>query len=147
MLGFTSTWKWHLNTGDELSRLSGCADIAPSPALYNFCLLVCSSHGGTVALTPAISSAPPWHKGHSCQYGPCLCDCCKRGLVHASCIFFSTNLPQGNSPQHHNSSSWRGNPLHLLRGFPDVRMRNAYFTAAALGCLPQVTRWKMILEP
>lgn len=146
MLVFTSTVAPNLNTGDEFSRFSGSADIAASPAWYNFCLLVRSSHCSTVALTPAISSAPPRHKGHSYQYGPCLCDCCKRGLAHASCIFFSTNLAPGNSPQLHSWSSRRGAPLHLLRGFPDVRMRNAYFTAAALGCLPQVTRWKMILE-
>lgn len=138
--------QWHLNTGDEFSRFSGCADIAPSPTWYNFCLLVRSSHCGTVALTLAISSAPPRHKGHSCQYGPCLCGCCKRGLAHASCIFFYKPHPR-KQPTASQLELLEGRPTASAEGFSRCAMRNAYFTAAALGCLPQVTRWKMILEP
>lgn len=130
MLGFTSTWKSHLKTRDEFSRFPGWVDIAPT--LYKFHLLVCGSHCGTVALTIVTSPAAPRNRGHhSSEHGPCRWDCCKeRWLLHP--VFFSTNLLQGNRPQLRNSGCWSSTPLRLLRSFPDVQMRNAYFTAAAL---------------
>lgn len=117
MLVFTSTVAPNLNTGDEFSRFSGCADTAASPAWYNFCLLVRSSHCSTVALTPAISSAPPQHKGHSYQYGPCLCDCCKRGLAHASCIFFFYKPRPRKQPTASQLELLEGRPAASAKGF------------------------------